>query len=105
MIPKKKEKVTLVPTEKRAKGVRLPTGNPTLVAGTQADAEKLPANLAAIYAKVEAKSKDGIRLAALCPKGSAGRYARWLIRQLVKLGALKAVPEEKEKKAKVAPQR
>ena len=94
MTPKRKEKVTLVPPEKRAKGVRLPTGNPTLVA-EKVDAASLPANLLKIYRKVEGGSRAGVRLAALCPKGPAGRYARWLVRQLVKRGAVRAQAEKK----------
>ena len=94
MTPKKKEKVTLLPTEKRAKGVRLPTGNPTLVA-EKVDAAGLPANLLKIYRKVEGGGKGGVKLGALCPKDSAGRYARWLVRQLVKRGAVRAQAEKK----------
>ena len=80
--------------DKRAKGVKLPGGNPTLVA-RKTDTAKLPPNLLALYQKIEGKGKEGMKLSALCPQSSAGRYTRWLLRQLVKLEALEAVAEPK----------
>jgi len=88
-----KKRVTLeVPVEKRAAGVKLPFGNPLIIA--RGDGSKLPENLARVFEKIEKHGKDGVRLNTICPKSSEGRYARWLIRTLVKLEAVKAVPEE-----------
>jgi hypothetical protein len=89
-----------IPVEKRAKGTRLPSGNPTLVAG-KADAEKLPENLRALFTKIKSK-EEGVKVSVLCPKNQSGRYTRWLCRQLVARGVVKAVPEpEGAKPAKI----
>jgi len=87
-----------VPPEKRAKGTKLPLGNPTIVA-RDFNAAKLPENLKAIYDKVAKLGKEGVRLSTLCPKSSTGKYARWLIRQLVKMEAVKAIAETEPAKA------
>jgi hypothetical protein len=94
----KKERVTLdIPVEKRAAGEKLPLGNPTILSA-KSDGTKLPDNLRKVWERVEARGKDGIKLSVLCPKDASGRYTRWLVRTLAKLGYLKAIPEPQEEK-------
>ncbi len=93
------KRVTLeVPVEKRAAGVKLPLGNPTILA-KDFNSEKLPENLARIFEKINAKGKEGCKLSVLCPKTSEGKYTRWLLRTLINMGAARAIPEEKKEKA------
>ena len=96
---KKTERVVnSTPAEKRAFGVKLPFGNPTIIAYADAATSKLPANLLALYEKVAAKGKDGVKLSTLCPKTPEGKYTRWLVRQLVKQEAFRAEDEPKVEK-------
>jgi hypothetical protein len=96
---KKEEKPKLeIPVEKRALGEKLPPGNCTIISA-KSDGSRLPENLRKVWERVEGKGKDGIKLNVLCPKDAAGRYTRWLVRTLAKLGYLKAIPEPKEEKS------
>jgi hypothetical protein len=91
----KPERVTLaIPPEKRAAGVKLPSGNPQVVA-REFNAAKLPTNLKTLFEKIEKHGKEGCKLSTLCPKTPEGKYTRWLLRTLVNMGAARAIPEPK----------
>ena len=99
MKTKKSEKVERIlntqPASERAKGVKLPLGNPLLKAAAGASTDKLPANLLEVFAQIRARA-EGIKIDILCPTDKpSGRYARWLVRQLVKRKLVNAIPEKK----------
>jgi hypothetical protein len=94
-VVKEKSKVKVIPAEKAAYGVRLPAGNPTLVAVANASTDELPANLLKLFVKIRAAGKAGVHVSTICGKGAAGKYARWLVRQLCKRSLIEATPEPK----------
>lgn len=88
-----------VPVNKRAFGVKLPHGNFTLVAKADVTLEKLPTQLRATFAKIQAKGKDGGRMDTLFPrdaKTGKAPYERFLVRILLKKEAIRVVPAEKK---------
>lgn len=93
-----------VPIPKRALGVRLPVGNPTIVLAKKVDVSAIPNYLRPVWEKVERAGKDGIKIDTLAHPGTGeGRVARWHVRTLMNEkcgGFLKAIPEPKSEKPK-----
>jgi hypothetical protein len=86
-----------VSADQRAKGIKLPHGNPNIVAVTEKSAAKLPTSLVAVFEKIESKGKEGIKLESLRVIESLGasRHIQWKVRTLVKMGFVKAIAEPK----------
>ncbi len=92
----KKPKLITVPVT--SLGISFSPGDPSLVAVRGYDATKLSDKLAKVFRKIEKRGRAGLRLSAL------DRYRRWSARFLLKIGALREVPEGKKKAvAKRAP--
>jgi hypothetical protein len=87
----KKPKLITVPVT--SLGISFSPGDPHLVAARGYDATKLSAKLAKVFRKIEKRGRAGLRLSAL------DRYRRWSARFLLKIGALREVPEAKKKAA------
>lgn len=95
---KPKTVVNELPSERRAKGVTLPSGNP-LIVFLKNSAEPLPTNMQPLLARIASKGKDGVRLESLLPDHAGqAKYQRWLLRTLVKMELVKAVGEAPAKK-------
>ena len=101
---KKEERIinTVSPAQ-RAKGIKLPHGNPSIVA-LDKSAAKLPTSLVAIFTKIESEGKEGVKLESLRGIKSLGasRHITWKVRTLVKMEYVKAVAEPKEVTSKKA---
>jgi hypothetical protein len=87
----KKPKLITVPVT--SLGISFSPGDPTLVAVRGYDATKLSAKLAKVFRKIEKRGRAGLRLSSL------DRYRRWSARFLLKIGALREVPQAKQKAA------
>lgn len=102
----KADRVVLdVPIPQRALGIKLPSGNPVIVA-VKTDPEKVPTYLRPVFDRVLKAGKDGIKIDALAPTDTGeGRVHRWHVRTLMNEkcgGFLKAIPDPtREKKPKV----
>jgi hypothetical protein len=95
----KKPKLITVPVT--SLGISFSPGDPHLVAVRGYDATKLSAKLAKVFRKIEKRGRAGLRLSTL------DRYRRWSARFLLKIKALREVPEAKKKTApkRVAPKK
>jgi hypothetical protein len=87
----KKPKLITVPVTSLR--ISFSPGDPHLVAVRGYDATRLSDKLAKVFRKVEKRGRAGLRLSAL------DRYRRWSARFLLKIGALREVPEAKKKAA------
>jgi hypothetical protein len=87
----KKPKLITVPVT--SLGISFSPGDPHLVAVRGYDATKLSDKLAKVFRKIEKRGRAGLRLSAL------DRYRRWSARFLLKIKALREVPEAKKKAA------
>jgi hypothetical protein len=91
----KKPKLITVPVT--SLGISFSPGDPSLVAVRGYDATRLSAKLAKVFRKIEKRGSAGLRLSAL------DRYRRWSARFLLKIKALREVPEAKKKAAPKKP--
>jgi hypothetical protein len=89
----KTKKPKLITSPFTSLGISFSPGDPHLVAVRGYDATKLSAKLAKVFRKIEKRGRAGLRLSAL------DRYRRWSARFLLKIGALREVPEAKKKAA------
>lgn len=89
---KPKKKLITVPVT--SLGISFSRGNPSLVATVGYDATRLSGKLAKVFHLVRKRGRAGLRLSAL------DRYRRWSARFLLKIGALREVPEAREEKAR-----
>jgi hypothetical protein len=85
----KKPKLITVPVT--SLGISFSPGDPRLVAVRGYDATKLSPKLAKVFRKIEKRGRAGVRVSAL------DRYRRWSARFLLKIGALREVPDAKKK--------
>jgi hypothetical protein len=89
----KQKKLKLITAPVTSLGISFSPGDPTLVAVAGYDATKLSDKLAKVFRKIEKCGSAGLRLSAL------DRYRRWSARFLLKIKALREIPEAKEEKA------
>jgi hypothetical protein len=87
----KKPKLITVPVT--SLGISFSPGDPRLVAVVGYDAVKLSDKLAKVFRKIEKRGRAGLRLSAL------DRYRRWSARFLLKIGALREIPDPETGKA------
>ena len=88
-----KNKTKLITVPVTSLGISFSPGDPRLVAVRGYDATKLSTKLAKVFRKIERRGRAGLRLSGL------DRYRRWSARFLLKIGALREVPEAKKKAA------
>jgi hypothetical protein len=89
----KTKKPKLITSPFTSLGISFSPGDPRLVAVRGYDATRLSAKLAKVFRKIEKRGRAGLRLSAL------DRYRRWSARFLLKIGALREVPEAEKKAA------
>ncbi|SRR5260370_9135467 len=89
------KKANIIRTTHKAIRYRFPRGNPAIVARPFA-AARLSPRLAKLYAKIHKGGKAGVSVKRL------DRDERWAARQLVEVGALRAVPNEEKSASKKA---
>ncbi len=94
MKTKKEKKPKLITVPVTSLGINFSPGDPALVAVRGYDATRLSGKLAKVFHLVRKRGRAGLRLSAL------DRYRRWSARFLLKIGALREVPEVKEEKAR-----
>jgi len=95
MSKEKLPRVKLPERFRKSLGVKLPPGNPTLVA-KNVESAKLPDRVRSLYLLI-ARKKEGVPLAAVT-KGSPHR--RWSVRILLTLKGITVVPEQTKKEKK-----
>lgn len=86
-----KAKVKKVRSAVDPKGVKLPSGNPTLRLVRKVDPETLAKRLQPIYRKLVTKGAS--RSALLSTLAGDNRHKRWSVRILLKMKLVEAVPE------------
>jgi hypothetical protein len=89
----KTNKPKLITVPVTSLGIKFSPGDPYLVAVRGYDATRLSGKLRKVFLKIEKRGRAGLRLSAL------DRYRRWSARFLLKIGALREVPEAKKKVA------
>ena len=87
-----KKKPKLITITHTAIGVKFSPGNPSLVTVAGFDAEKLSSPLAKFFARVAKSGSDGVKVKTL------DKDDRWSARFLLKIHALKDIPEPTEEK-------
>jgi|SRR5580704_12368095 hypothetical protein len=88
----KSTKPKLITVWHTAIGVKFSPGNPSLVAVADYDAAKLSPRLAKVFSKIEKSGRDGVKVKTL------DKDDRWSARFLLKIHALRDVPEPKDEK-------
>jgi hypothetical protein len=96
MKTKKAKKSKLITVPVTSLGISFSPGDPRLVAVRGYDATRLSDKLVKMFRRIEKRGRAGVRRSAL------DRYRRWSARFLLKIGALREVPEAKKR---VAPKR
>jgi len=94
-----KKKAKLITVSHTAIGVMFSPGNPSLVAVANFDAAKLSPRLAKVFSKIEKSGSGGVKVKTL------DKDDRWSARFLLKIKALRDVPEPKEEKKPKASQK
>jgi hypothetical protein len=89
----KEKKPKLISVPHTAIGTNFSPGNPSLAVVADFDAAKLSPRLAKVFAKIEKSGRTGVKVKTL------DRDDRWSCRFLLKIHALKDIPEPKEEKA------
>jgi|SRR5271170_3370659 len=90
----KEKKPKLITVWHTALGFNFSPGNSTLITVPGYDAAKLSPRLAKVFAKIEKSGRAGVRVKTL------GKDDRWSARFLLKIHALKEIPEQAEKAEK-----